>query len=97
MNSTLPTYPLRYLRRPPVSYVLRGATVLSGGTNYYVGDVGIEDLNVLGTADFSVSPPLPLSQNYNVGFGSLLVLRDNTVVHGEVRVSSGGVLRVLSN
>lgn len=97
MSTVLPTYPLRYVRKPYVSYVLRGATVSSGGTNYYVGDVGVEDLNVLGTADFSVSPPLPLSTNYSVGFGSLLVLRDNTVVHGEVTVHSGGVLRVLSN
>lgn len=88
-------YPVRFLRPPVVNYVLRGATVTSGATVQYYGDVGVESLTVDGTAHFEPPAPRVHSTNEDVGSGSLLLFRSGTLLTGEVRVRSGGTLRVL--
>jgi hypothetical protein len=96
MSSNFNSFPIKLLKRN-LEILMEDGLVGSGAQNIYTGQIGINKINILGSATFNEEPPFMVNENINVGNQELYIFQNDVAFNSEITIKSGGEIRIVNN
>lgn len=96
MSSNFNSFPIKLLKRN-LEILMNDGLVGSEAQNIYTGKIGINKINVIGSATFNEEPPFRVNENINVLSEELYIFQNEVTFNSEVTIADGGEIRIIDN
>ena len=96
MSSSFNSFPVKILKRN-LEILMEDGLVGSGAQNIYTGQIGINKINILGSATFNEEQPFGVNNNIIVKSDELYIFQNDVNFNSEITIKSGGEIRIVNN
>ena len=96
MSQSFDTFPIKLLKRN-IEIIMNDTVISENANNIYEGQIGINSVNINGTATFNEDQPMNYSQNLEIIGDELYIFQNDVKINSEITIKDNGELRIIDN